>query len=65
MLLVATSEAVMCLSFHLMQLTLSSHCLLLYSTLRFTPQHLGVMASVSAFLPNPRALRVKNAFSMS
>lgn len=45
MLLTATSEAVMCLSFPFMQLTLSSHADLDHSTVS-----LSAMSSVSAIL---------------
>ncbi len=63
MLLTVTSEAVMCLSFPFMQLTLSSHQLLPYPHLQLTPQHPDVMAFVGAFLLTPQALLVRSAFA--
>lgn len=63
MLLAATSEAVMCLSFPFMQLTLSSHHVLASTHLQFTPLHPGVMASVGVLVLTPLPLLVRSAFS--
>ncbi len=63
MLLAATSEAVMCLSFPFMQLTLSSHRLLPHTHLQFRPQHPGVMACVGASVHAPLLLLVRSAFA--
>lgn len=56
MLLEAASQAVMCLSFSFMQLTLSSQQPLPRIHLQFKPQHPGVTAYVGAlvFTPSPQ-----------
>lgn len=65
MLLAATSEAVMCLSFPFMQLTLSSHWLQPYTHLQLTPHHRDVMASVGASLHHSPATAGEKCLCMS